>query len=194
MKKSVHRLLPVLVVGMLVYAGCAKQEVVKKDQSLVAPAAKPAASAPLKQGATEKPIGTPNVAVSSVQEQKSQQPGTTAASENLRTLLENVYFDFDSSTLSDAARQSLARGFEVLKKYPKSRVRVEGHCDERGSDEYNLALGERRAQMAVRYLRTLGIPADRLTTISYGKEKPTDPGHDEAAWAKNRRDEFSLSN
>ena len=194
MKISINRLLPVLVAGTLVYAGCAKQEIVKKDQPLVPPATTPAVSAPHNQGATNKSVEAPKVAASSASEQKSRQGGISAAADDLRKGLKNVYFDFDSSTLSDTSRQSLARDFELLKKYPKSRVRVEGHCDERGSDEYNLALGERRAQTAVRYLRTLGIPADRLTTISYGKEKPADPGHSEAAWAKNRRDEFALSN
>jgi peptidoglycan-associated lipoprotein len=72
------------------------------------------------------------------------------------------------------------------------KVQIEGNCDERGSDEYNLALGEKRAKSAMKYLETLGVPAERLSVISYGKEKPADPGHDEAAWAKNRRDEFVL--
>ena len=72
-------------------------------------------------------------------------------------------------------------------------MRIEGHCDERGSDEYNLALGEQRAQAAARYLTTLGISGERLSTISFGKEKPADPGHDENAWAKNRRDEFIIT-
>jgi peptidoglycan-associated lipoprotein len=71
-------------------------------------------------------------------------------------------------------------------------VQIQGNCDERGSDEYNLALGERRAKVAMDYLATLGVPAERLSIISYGKEKPVDPGHDEAAWAKNRRDDFAI--
>jgi peptidoglycan-associated lipoprotein len=70
------------------------------------------------------------------------------------------------------------------------KVQIEGHCDERGSDEYNLALGERRAKSAMKYLTTLGIPSDRLSTISYGKERPAVPESNEAAWAKNRRGEF----
>jgi peptidoglycan-associated lipoprotein len=78
----------------------------------------------------------------------------------------------------------------MIKKDSAAKVRIEGNCDERGSDEYNLALGEKRAKAAMEYLVTLGIPAERLSVISYGKEKPADPGHDEAAWAKNRRDEF----
>jgi peptidoglycan-associated lipoprotein len=75
----------------------------------------------------------------------------------------------------------------LLKKYPKVKVQVEGDCDERGTIEYNLALGERRANATKKYLVSLGVSADRISTISYGKERPLDPGHDEEAWAKNRR-------
>lgn len=81
-----------------------------------------------------------------------------------------------------------------MKRNATIKVRIEGNCDERGSDEYNLALGERRAQVAARYLTTLGISGERLSTISYGKEKPVDPGHDENAWARNRRDDFVIIN
>jgi peptidoglycan-associated lipoprotein len=79
-----------------------------------------------------------------------------------------------------------------MKKNDSVNIQIAGHCDERGSDEYNLALGEKRAKAAMDYIVTLGIPASRLSTLSYGKEKPLDPGHDEAAWAKNRRDEFTI--
>ena len=82
---------------------------------------------------------------------------------------------------------------QVLKKQPTWQVTVEGHCDERGTAEYNLALGERRALAAKTYLVSLGIAADRLRTVSYGKEFPFDPGHDEAAWSKNRRAHFVIT-
>ena len=106
--------------------------------------------------------------------------------------LEKIYFDFDSYRVSEAARSILAKDAGVMKKDSAVKVRIEGNCDERGSDEYNLALGEKRAEAAKRYLVTMGISADRLSVISYGKEKPVDPGHDEAAWAKNRRDDFII--
>ncbi len=77
-------------------------------------------------------------------------------------------------------------------KYSTVKIQIEGHCDERGTAEYNLALGERRANSAKKYLVSLGIPADRLSTISYGKEMPLDPGHNEEAWAKNRRAHFII--
>jgi peptidoglycan-associated lipoprotein len=77
-------------------------------------------------------------------------------------------------------------------KHPTIKIQIEGHCDERGTSEYNLALGERRANSAKKYLISLGMPADRISTISYGKEKPLDPGHNEEAWSKNRRDHFII--
>jgi peptidoglycan-associated lipoprotein len=98
-----------------------------------------------------------------------------------------VYFDYDSFTLTPDAQAALQANAEILKNAPHLRVVVEGHCDERGTDEYNLALGERRARSVVGYLAGIGVGADRLTTVSYGSELPVDPGHNEAAYAKNRR-------
>ena len=105
---------------------------------------------------------------------------------------ENIYFDFDRSELKPEAQANLKKKAEWLRKNPKFIVRIEGHCDERGTNEYNLALGERRANAAKKYLMELGVPDNRLRTISYGEERPADPGHDEEAWHKNRRDEFKL--
>jgi peptidoglycan-associated lipoprotein len=104
-----------------------------------------------------------------------------------------AFFVLDSDALDDAAKQALAADAEVLKTYPTWVVTIEGHCDERGTAEYNLALGDRRALAARNYLVTLGIAADRLRTVSYGKEFPFDPGHDETAWLKNRRAHFVLT-
>ncbi|EFL49836.1 peptidoglycan-associated lipoprotein [Solidesulfovibrio fructosivorans JJ]] len=105
-------------------------------------------------------------------------------------LAQMIHFAFDSSNLTAESRQILTRKAEIMRQYPQIKVIVEGNCDQRGTAEYNLALGERRAQAAAQYLSNLGIPADRLSTVSYGKERPLDPGHSEAAYAKNRRDEF----
>jgi peptidoglycan-associated lipoprotein len=104
-----------------------------------------------------------------------------------------VYFGYDSAELSAEGRAVLDANAAVLKKYPAWTVTIEGHCDERGTAEYNLALGERRAAAAQSYLVALGIPASRVKTVSYGKEFPFDPGHDEAAWAKNRRAHFVIT-
>jgi len=105
-------------------------------------------------------------------------------------LAQMINFAFDSSNLTPEARQILTRKADILKQYPQVKLIVEGNCDQRGTAEYNLALGERRAQSAAQYLSNLGIGADRLSTVSYGKERPLDPGTGEAAYAKNRRDEF----
>jgi peptidoglycan-associated lipoprotein len=104
--------------------------------------------------------------------------------------MENIYFDFDQFTLSAEARKTLAENAKYLKANSGTQVVVEGHCDERGSDEYNLALGESRALAAKNYLVSLGVSAKQLSVISYGEEKPAAMGSNEEAWAKNRRAEF----
>lgn len=107
--------------------------------------------------------------------------------------IEKIYFDYDKYDLSSESRNVLSNKAQWLKANTGFKVRIEGNCDERGTNEYNLALGERRAQAAFNFLVTVGVPAERISTISFGEEKPFDPGHDEEAWAKNRRDEFVLS-
>lgn len=104
----------------------------------------------------------------------------------------NIYFEFDRAELNPDARVVLGNMADWLTKNPDYFLRIEGHCDERGTNEYNLALGERRALVAERFLNALGVPPSRTTSLSYGEERPVDPGHDEDAWAKNRRDEFTL--
>ena len=100
---------------------------------------------------------------------------------------DRVFFDFDKFDLKPPARATLERQAAWLKQYPQNTVTVEGHCDERGTREYNLALGERRANAAKNYLVSLGIAASRVKTISYGKERPVALGSNEAAWSQNRR-------
>jgi len=104
--------------------------------------------------------------------------------------LRSVPFEYDQFLLSGAAMEILSANAAILKAKPTLRVRIEGHCDERGSDQYNIALGERRADAVRNYLISLGISAGRLETVSYGEEKPLDPGHDESAWVRNRRADF----
>jgi peptidoglycan-associated lipoprotein len=100
---------------------------------------------------------------------------------------DRVFFDTDQSTIREDGRQTLTRQAEWLKKYTNYQITVEGHCDERGTREYNFALGERRANAAKQFLVAQGIPAQRITTISFGKENPDPPGSDEGSWARNRR-------
>ena len=107
--------------------------------------------------------------------------------------LRPVYFTYDSSEVDDAGRATLQANAALLKKFPNWVVTIEGHCDERGTAEYNLALGERRAVAARTYLLSLGVDASRLRTVSYGSEFPFDPGHDENAWSRNRRAHFVIT-
>lgn len=100
---------------------------------------------------------------------------------------DRVFFEYDSATLSGDSQRTLERQAAWLKQYSSMGITVEGHCDERGTREYNLALGERRAAAAKKYLVGLGIPANRISTISYGKERPAVIGSDESAWSQNRR-------
>jgi peptidoglycan-associated lipoprotein len=171
---------------MISAAGCANKEVVKKDEPIVA------------KETTAKYVVAPKVSPDERKEtvQRSAPaiiPQQTVKAATSQSAFEKVYFDFDSSDLSKSARDSLTRDSEILLKERRdAKLRIEGNCDERGSAEYNLALGERRAKAAVKYLTTLGVQPERLETISYGKERPAVQGNDETAWSKNRRDEFVI--
>lgn len=125
-------------------------------------------------------------------------PSDSVASRSLDDLnrdspLRPAFFDYDRSEVDDAGRVALQANAAVLKKYSMWVVTIEGHCDERGSKEYNLALGERRAVAARTYLMSLGLDANRMRTVSYGSEFPFDPGHDDNAWQKNRRAHFVIT-
>jgi peptidoglycan-associated lipoprotein len=183
MKNSMKLYAIIFGCGLFLAGGCANRDVVKKDEGMApASAAKPAES----QVAAPTPVkgqATPPAApVRKVWE--------TSPAARLQSALDKIYFDFDSSTMSDADRATLTKNAAALKGATNAKVRIEGNCDEHGSAEYNLALGERRAQAAKKYLTTLGVSVERLATVSYGKERLVDQGHDEAAWKKNRRDEF----
>lgn len=177
------RLLLLLALAALLAAGCAKK-----------PAPEVAVAPPAPSAAEERQVVTepPPQPVAGIREQVvSEAPGEApvlAAAKGLQT----VYFDYDQYTLTDAAQQALAANAAWMKANSGARVVIEGNCDERGSDEYNLALGDRRAKSAQSYLVSLGIAAGRLSTVSYGEERPIDPGHDETAWSKNRRAEFKV--
>ncbi len=101
--------------------------------------------------------------------------------------IQDAFYDLDASTLSADAQAALTASANWLKQHPDLNLLIEGHCDERGTEQYNLALGDRRANSARDFLATLGVEANRMRTVSYGEERPFDQGHDEAAWAKNRR-------
>jgi len=148
-----------------------------------APSRPPAPPEPVSEPTIVPPEPVPNDAISaaSLDELNKNSP------------LKPVFYELDRSDLSAVAQKTLDDNAALLKRYPSWAVTVEGHCDERGTAEYNLALGERRAIAARAYLVSLGIPANRVRTVSYGKEFPFDPGHDEAAFAKNRRAHFVIT-
>ena len=113
--------------------------------------------------------------------------------EAVRTLLATmIHFDYDKANIRSDDAGVLDQKVSILQANPNLRIRIAGHCDERGSDEYNLALGNRRATSSKQYLVSHGIEAGRIETVSYGEERPLAPGHDEASWAQNRRDEFEI--
>jgi peptidoglycan-associated lipoprotein len=116
--------------------------------------------------------------------------GNQSLSELFEQNVKDAYFDFNKSDIRADARANLAKTAEFLRSYSQIRVTIEGHCDERGSTEYNIGLGERRAQAAKNYLISLGIPADRMDTVSWGKERPFCTEHDESCWQQNRRAHF----
>lgn len=193
----------IMVIGCAaVFAGgCAKNGVVKQDEQIAPPTAKAAeqkqsdaaaeAAAKAKEAAAVKEEAVKAQPVTADATADGKAAANAAATEKG---LETVYFDFDSYILQDGAKAALSADYAWLKGHPKAKVQIAGNCDERGSDEYNLALGEKRARTALSYLTAMGIPADQLTTISYGKEKPAVDGHDEQSWSKNRRDEFVILN
>ncbi|HEY9516864.1 MAG TPA: peptidoglycan-associated lipoprotein Pal [Gemmatimonadaceae bacterium] len=110
----------------------------------------------------------------------------------LATLSQAIFFEYDSDALSEQATSALDAKLAILNANPSARIRIEGNTDDRGSDEYNLALGQRRAAQAKRYLTQRGVSDDRIEIISYGEERPAADGHDESAWSQNRRDGFQV--
>jgi peptidoglycan-associated lipoprotein len=132
-------------------------------------------------GVPPEPVAEDSIASGSIDEINRNSP------------LRPAFYAYDSSELDEAAQKVLQENAEVLKKYPTFQISIEGHTDERGTAEYNLALGERRAVAARNYIVSLGISADRVKIVSYGKEFPFDPGHNEEAWAKNRRAHFVVT-
>jgi peptidoglycan-associated lipoprotein len=137
------------------------------------------------------PVEEPMVGEPEVTEPEATEPEPpTQVMEML--VLDDVHFDFDMYNIRPDARETLLRHAEKLQENTGPSVLIEGHCDERGTSEYNIALGERRARSTREFLVSYGIDASRLSTLSYGEERPLDPGHDEESWARNRRAHFVI--
>jgi peptidoglycan-associated lipoprotein len=142
------------------------------------------------EGGAEPPPPPPTQTEAPPVEEPPPPATTPPTDENAQANLQDAYFDYDDAALRDDAKSALEANAKYMEGHTRVNVVIEGHCDERGSVEYNLALGEKRARAAKEYLTTYGINAGRITTISYGKERPFDPGHNEEAWARNRRAHF----
>jgi peptidoglycan-associated lipoprotein len=140
---------------------------------------------------TGTPVGRSNTGNAEAEAAAAARAAAIAATG--RSLLEAVYFDYDVADLSLAAQSSLNLKVDILRANPDVQIRIEGHCDSRGSTEYNLALGQRRAAAARQYMIDRGIAASRIQTLSMGEERPAMQGENEAAWARNRRGEFAIT-
>jgi peptidoglycan-associated lipoprotein len=179
----------VLVLFSVLVAACGKKPPVARPTQ---PPPPPTTTSPSRPPAPPEPVAEPTI----VPAEPVQDDAISSASLddlNRNSPLKPVFYEYDSSDLSADAQRVLDANAATLKQYPTWAVTIEGHCDERGTAEYNLALGERRAVTARAYLISLGVSADRLRTVSYGKEFPFDPGHDESAFAKNRRAHFVIT-
>jgi len=188
MKPVVGTSMVVYCVTLFMVGGCANKDVVKSEEPITVKSevSKPAATAQVSASGAPRNQASRNEAGQA--KQAASQPSKTTAQQ---ASFEAIYFNFDQSDLSQSARDVLSKNATtMLKARPDAKIKIEGNCDDRGSAEYNLALGERRANAALKYLENMGVPADRLSVVSYGKERPAVQGDDEKAWAKNRRDEF----
>jgi peptidoglycan-associated lipoprotein len=188
----------ILCIG-LVLMGCPKKTVVKDEPSAKAEVAKMEAE----RVAKEKEMEAKEKEAARLKEEQAKReferslvakrtPGIEGEVFE-SSLLKPIFFDFDKYDIRPADTEILKGNSALLKKFPNLKIQIEGHCDERGTNEYNLALGERRANSTKKYLSSLGITSDRVSTISYGEEKPMDPGHNEEAWTKNRRANFLIT-
>jgi peptidoglycan-associated lipoprotein len=167
---------------MLFMASCAKKVVQTQPVSMTAEAQK----APERPAEEAEPDGR-------LEEDRLRAEAAAREAALTAFVGEKIHFAFDSSLLSDQARQILISKAEYLRTNPDMTITVEGHCDDRGTNAYNIALGERRAESVKVFLVDMGINAHRLNTVSYGKERPVAVGRDEASWAKNRRAQFMIN-
>lgn len=187
MNQAPKRTLTAVAALTLLTAGCARKNVVTAPPPPPPPTSTAAAAqkaTPLAQTASQAPTAT-------LPASRYPDAATRARIDQLLAKIEDAYFDYDKASLRPDALKALEADStelrDILKDYPDYKLTIEGHCDERGSDEYNVALGDRRAEAAKDYLVQVGIPAAQLNLISYGKEHPVCEEHDEACWQRNRR-------
>jgi peptidoglycan-associated lipoprotein len=177
-----------IVPGLLFTVSCAKKTV-KKAPAMTQSTEDDAARAAAAEKARQEELAKQRA----LEEERLQEEARRMREAKESFLNEDIPFEFDSATLTAEAQEILRQKAEWLQNNPQVAATIEGHCDERGTNAYNLALGERRAESAKTFLKNLGIASSRLTTISYGEERPVDPGHNEEAWSKNRRGHFIIN-
>lgn len=182
MKRKINA---IVVFALMVTAGCSSKSAVTSTEGSTSQVTSPQASVPVTAPVTLPPPAAPSVAPPST-------PSGYGFDQWQTGPLGDVFFDFDSTVLSDSAQQQLKQNAGWLEKNSMNKALIEGHCDSRGTSEYNLALGERRASMTKGYLVRLGVASSRLETVSYGEERPFATGTGEDAWAKNRRAHFVI--
>lgn len=191
--KSIILTLGLMCLSLLIFPGCAKKAEIKQDTTtqqqsvMTEQKAKDAAAAKEK---AERGKALPDQAMKDDSDNLKSMKTIESKAGMAIAALADIHFDFDKYVLRPQDRNTLAKTAAWIKENHPKMVTIEGNCDERGTVEYNLALGQRRASEAKKYLATLGVNEKILKAISYGKERPLDPGHDEEAWAKNRRDHF----
>jgi len=200
-------LVTILILGLAFSLGCAKKVISSeavgyppaKPEPKTAearPEAKPEAASPdtaalqRERKLREETLREEALRQKALQEEAARREALAREAALKATKLEAVYFDFDQWGIREDQKKTMIRNSEWLKANPDVKIRLEGHCDERGTAEYNLALGQKRAEAAKTFLEGLGILGQRMSTLSYGEERPLDPGHNEEAWAKNRRVDF----
>ena len=193
------------LVGLVILAfgldiGCAKKTI-RSDSPVYTPSrvepgpaeARPEAAAPEKEkklaeeSLREESLREKALREKALQEEAARREAAAREAASKSVSLEPVFFDFDQWSIREDQKEVMAKNSQWLKSNPNVKVRLEGHCDERGTAEYNLALGQKRAEGVKSFLEGLGISSQRMATVSYGEERPLDPGHNEAAWTKNRR-------
>jgi len=206
MKGRVYQLsIMFLVAAILALAGCAQKQATEMVSAKVEKSREAQAEAQKlteEKSAEKEAVGeaqktekeqVDEYGISGEKAEKDKESARKKLSEEAKqSLRKRIHFAFDSSMLSQKAQDILKAKARILKDHPELRMVIAGHCDERGTDEYNMALGERRARAAYEYLVLLGVDADRVDLVSYGEERPLVEGHNKEAWAKNRRDEFKI--
>ena len=207
MKAPKFALMVVLILAVGIFSGCAKKAV-RSDVATYTPSrviepkpseSKPEASSPDQTAAAEreKKLAEENLREEelrqkalrekALREEAARKEAAAREAALMASKLESVLFEFDQWSIREDQKEVMVKNGAWLKANPNTKVRLEGHCDERGTAEYNLALGQKRADAVKAFLEGLGVSSRRMTTISYGEERPLDPGHNEAAWVKNRR-------